>query len=136
MSRYTRTSYRTLLAPITQNTHSPKPSCRFYASQSPDPNPNSLQSYQRRAAQQWSESTKEWRSQLQAHRKKALEQAGRQLSAAGLKLNEVTGYREVERLKQLVTDKGKSQPIDSCLTKPRARTSKSSFQRQASKARV
>jgi hypothetical protein len=47
-----------------------------------------------------------WRRELEKRRHYAMAQAGQQLSAAGLKLNEVTGYHEVERLKQLVTDKG------------------------------
>jgi hypothetical protein len=41
-------------------------------------------------------------------RKRLAEQAGQQLTVLGMKLNEVTGYKEVERLKELVGEKGKS----------------------------
>lgn len=41
-----------------------------------------------------------------SRRKKLAEQAGQQLTVLGLKLNEVTGYKEVERLKELVGEKG------------------------------
>lgn len=54
----------------------------------------------------------QWRKELLIRRKKLAEQAGQQLTGLGLKLNEVTGYKEVERLKELVQEKGKS----SCLT--------------------
>lgn len=47
-----------------------------------------------------------WRKSLLEQRRRWMEQAGQQLTAAGLKLNEVTGYKEVERLKALVEEKG------------------------------
>ena len=50
----------------------------------------------------------QWRKELLDRRRRLLEQAGEQLTVLGLKLNEVTGYREVERLKDLVEQKGKS----------------------------
>jgi hypothetical protein len=49
----------------------------------------------------------QWRKELLDRRRRLLEQAGEQLTVLGLKLNEVTGYREVERLKDLVEQKGK-----------------------------
>jgi sensitive to high expression protein 9 len=50
----------------------------------------------------------QWRKELLSRRKKLAEQAGQQLTGLGLKLNEVTGYKEVERLKELVEEKGES----------------------------
>jgi hypothetical protein len=50
----------------------------------------------------------QWRKELLSRRKKFAEQAGQQLTGLGLKLNEVTGYKEVERLKELVEEKGES----------------------------
>jgi len=50
----------------------------------------------------------QWRQELLSRRKKLAEQAGQQLTGLGLKLNEVTGYKEVERLKELVEEKGES----------------------------
>ena len=47
-----------------------------------------------------------WRKSLLESRRRWSEQAGQQLSAVGLKLNEVTGYKEVERLKEVVNEKG------------------------------
>lgn len=49
-----------------------------------------------------------WRKSLLESRRRWLEQAGHQLTAVGLKLNEVTGYKEVERLKEVVNEKGES----------------------------
>lgn len=49
-----------------------------------------------------------WRKSLLAQRRRWLDQAGQHLTAVGLKLNEVTGYHEVERLKALVGEKGAS----------------------------
>jgi sensitive to high expression protein 9 len=48
----------------------------------------------------------QWRKELLDRRRRLLEQAGEQLTVLGLKLNEVTGYKEVERLKDLVGEKG------------------------------
>lgn len=48
-----------------------------------------------------------WRKSMLEQRRRWLDQAGSQLTAVGLKLNEVTGYKEVERLKELVGEKGK-----------------------------
>ena len=50
----------------------------------------------------------QWRKELLDRRKRLAEQAGQQLTGLGLKLNEVTGYKEVERLKELVEEKGES----------------------------
>ena len=50
----------------------------------------------------------QWRKELLNRRKRLAEQAGQQLTGLGLKLNEVTGYKEVERLKELVEEKGES----------------------------
>ena len=47
-----------------------------------------------------------WRKSLLESRRRWSEQAGHQLTAVGLKLNEVTGYKEVERLKEVVNEKG------------------------------
>jgi sensitive to high expression protein 9 len=47
-----------------------------------------------------------WRKELLDRRRRLLEKAGEQLTVLGLKLNEVTGYKEVERLKDLVGEKG------------------------------
>lgn len=49
-----------------------------------------------------------WRKSLLESRRRWSEQAGHQLTAVGLKLNEVTGYKEVERLKEVVNEKGQS----------------------------
>jgi len=50
----------------------------------------------------------QWRKELVSRKKRIAEQAGQQLTGLGLKLNEVTGYKEVERLKELVGEKGDS----------------------------
>jgi hypothetical protein len=50
----------------------------------------------------------QWRKELLSRRKRLAKQAGQQLTGLGLKLNEVTGYKEVERLKDLVGEKGES----------------------------
>jgi len=56
----------------------------------------------------------QWRKELLDRRRRLLEQVGEQLTVLGLKLNEVTGYREVERLKDLVEQKGKCKRLYSC----------------------
>lgn len=53
----------------------------------------------------------QWRKELLSRHKKLAEHAGQQLTGLGLKLNEVTGYKEVERLKELVEEKGESLPV-------------------------
>jgi sensitive to high expression protein 9 len=50
----------------------------------------------------------QWRKDMLNRRKRLAQQAGQQLTVLGMKLNEVTGYKEVERLKELVGEKGKS----------------------------
>jgi hypothetical protein len=50
----------------------------------------------------------QWRKDMLTRRKRLAQQAGQQLTVLGMKLNEVTGYKEVERLKELVGEKGKS----------------------------
>ena len=50
----------------------------------------------------------QWRKAIVSRKKRIAEQAGQQLTGLGLKLNEVTGYKEVERLKELVGEKGDS----------------------------
>jgi len=50
----------------------------------------------------------QWRKDMLNRRKRLAEQAGQQLTVLGMKLNEVTGYKEVERLKELVGEKGES----------------------------
>jgi hypothetical protein len=46
------------------------------------------------------------RGKVKASRKQLAHRAGQQLSVLGLKINEVTGYEEVERLKRLVIEQG------------------------------
>jgi sensitive to high expression protein 9 len=47
-----------------------------------------------------------WRSQLATQSRQLAESAEKQFSLLGLRINEVTGYKEVERLKLLVAERG------------------------------
>ena len=47
-----------------------------------------------------------WRSTLAVRRGQLTEEAERQMTILGLKINEVTGYKEVERLKDRVHERG------------------------------
>ena len=50
--------------------------------------------------------TGQWRSVIDKHRRQIGKRAERQLAMLGMKMNELTGYKEVERLKDVVHKRG------------------------------
>ena len=55
-----------------------------------------------------------WRSSLTRRRRYIAEEAEKQITSLGFRINKVTGYNEVERLKERVVKRGELAQIPSC----------------------